>query len=90
MLALYGNIVNIKLPCGVNDYSSFTSLFTVCMTTNFFQPPLHAALSGFALNNGVIELKFDDSNKLVGWAVGNSSDNPHSIQHSYLQYVCTM
>ena len=57
------------------------------MTTNFFQPPLHAALSGFALNNGVIELKFDDSNKLVGWAVGNSSDNPHSIQHSYLQYV---
>jgi len=34
----------------------------------------------------VIELKFDDSNKLVGWAVGNSS-NPHSIQHSYLQYV---
>ena len=48
------------------------------------QPPLHAALSGFTLSNGVMELKFDDSNKLVGWAGGNDS---HSIQHSYMQYV---
>jgi len=39
------------------------------------------------LNNGVIELKFDDNNKLVGWAGGNSTNIPHSIQHSYLQYV---
>ena len=34
-----------------------------------------------------MELKFDDSNKLVGWAGGNDSSNPHSIKHSYLQYV---
>ena len=57
---------------------------TIILCTSNFPT---AALSGFMLNNGVIELKFDDSNKLVGWARGNSSNKPHSIQHSYLQYV---
>lgn len=49
-------------------------------------PPthLHAALAGFALSNGVLELNFNGSNKLVGWGKGNET---HSVQHSYVQYV---
>ena len=49
-------------------------------------PPthLHAALAGFALSNGVLELNFNGRNKLVGWGKGNET---HSVQHSYVQYV---
>ena len=55
-------------------------LWTGCVSPTH----LHTALAGFALSNGVLELNFNGSNKLVGWGKGNET---HSVQHSYVQYV---